>query len=144
MKWELRKLWGNRVLLVLALGETVELFNGLLFLNFFGLPVARLHATLGMCLVLLVGGVAGAGVLFVRRSPVTAARRSAVGLSLGCHVHPRRHEGYKLLISNAALGVLALVGCIVAEFVTAKVRAPLPSALICVLVLPGLALLLSL
>lgn len=98
-----------RCLNLLALGETVELFDGLLFLNFFGLPVARLHATLGMCLVLLVGGVAGAGVLFVRRSPVTAARRSAVGLSLGCHVHPRRHEGYKLLISNAALGVLAIL-----------------------------------
>lgn len=98
-----------RYLNLLALGETVELLDGLLFLNFFGLPVARLHATLGMCLVLLVGGMAGAGVLFVRRSPVTAARRSAVGLSLGCHVHPVGHEGYKLLFSNAALGVLILL-----------------------------------
>lgn len=98
-----------RCLNLLALGETVELFHGLLFLNFFGLPVARLHATLGVCVVLLVGGIVGAGVLFVRRSPVTAARRSAVGLSLGCHVHPTRHEGYKLLISNAALGVLVIL-----------------------------------
>lgn len=98
-----------RCLNLLALGETVELFNGLLFLNFFGLPVARLHATVGVCVVLLVGGIVGAGVLFVRRSPVTAARRSAVGLSLGCHVHPTRHEGYKLLISNAALWVLVIL-----------------------------------
>lgn len=98
-----------RCLNLLGLGETVELFNGLLFLNFFGLPVARLHATLGVCLVLMCMGLGIAGVLFVRRSPVTAARRSAVGPSLGCHVCSIRHEGYKLLISNAALGVLALL-----------------------------------
>lgn len=98
-----------RCLNLLALGETAELFDGLLFLNFFGLPVARLHATLGMCLVLLAGGMTAAGVLFIRRSPVTTARRSSVGLSLGCHVHPTRHEGYKLLLSNAALGVLAIL-----------------------------------
>ena len=30
-------------------------------------------------------------------------------LSLGRHVHPIRHEGYKLLLSNAALGVLILL-----------------------------------
>ena len=98
-----------RCLNLLGLGETAELFGGLLFLDFFGLPVARLHATLGMCVVLLAGSMAVAGVLFVRRSPMTAVRRSFRGLSLGCHVHPIRHEGYKLLISNAALGVLALL-----------------------------------
>lgn len=94
---------------LLGLGDTTRLFDGLLFLNFFGLPVARLHATLGMCLVLLVASVAGAGALFVRRSPVTAARRSPAGLSLGCHVHPARHEWYKLLVSNGALLVLLLL-----------------------------------
>ena len=99
----------SRSLNLLGLGDTTRLFDGLLFLNFFGLPVARLHATLGMCLVLLVGGIAGAGVLFVRRSPVTAARRSPVALSLGCHVHPIRHEWYKLLLSNGALLVLLLL-----------------------------------
>lgn len=94
---------------LLGLGDTTRLFDGLLFLNFFGLPVARLHATLGVCLVLLVASVAGAGALFVRRSPVTAARRSSAGLSLGCHVHPVRHEWYKLLVSNGALLVLLLL-----------------------------------
>ena len=94
---------------LLGLGDTYRLFDGLLFLNFFGLPVARLHATLGVCGVLLAGSVAGAGALFVRRSPVTAARRSPAGLSLGCHVHPMGHEGYKLLCSNGALLVLLLL-----------------------------------
>lgn len=98
-----------RCLNLLGLGETFNLFDGLLFLNFFGLPVVRLHATLGLCLILWCGGLVGAGVLFVRRSPVTAARRSRVGLSLGCHVRPMLHEGYKLLISNGALGVLILL-----------------------------------
>lgn len=98
-----------RCLNLLGLGESFQLFDGLLFLNFFGLPVARLHATLGVYLVLMCMGLGVAGVLFVRRSPVTAARRSAVGPSLGCHVCSIRHEGYKLLISNAALGVLALL-----------------------------------
>ena len=98
-----------RCLNLLGLGESFQLFDGLLFLNFFGLPVARLHATLGMCLVLLAGGLAASGVLFVRRSPVTAARRSTAGLSLGCHVHPMGHEGYKLLCSNGALLVLLLL-----------------------------------
>ena len=98
-----------RCLNLLGLGESFQLFDGLLFLNFFGLPVARLHATLGMCLVLLAGGLAASGVLFVRRSPVTAARRARFTLSLGRHVHPIRHEGYKLLLSNAALGVLILL-----------------------------------
>lgn len=94
---------------LLGLGDTKRLFDGLLFLNFFGLPVARLHATLGMCGVLLAGSIAGAGALFVRRSPVTAARRSPVVLSLGCHVRPIRHEWYKLLVSNGALLVLLLL-----------------------------------
>lgn len=98
-----------RSLNLLGLGDTTHLFDGLLFLNVFGLPVARLHATLGACLVLLVVGIAGAGVLFVRRSPVTAARRAPVGLSLGCHVHPIRHEWYKLLVCNGALLVLILL-----------------------------------
>lgn len=94
---------------LLGLGDTTHLFDGLLFLNFFGLPVARLHSTLGMCLVLLVCGLVGAGVLFLRRSPVTAARRSHSGLSLGCHVHPMGHEWYKLLRSNGALAILILL-----------------------------------
>lgn len=94
---------------LLGLGDTTRLFDGLLFLNFFGLPVARLHATLGVCGALLAGSIAGAGALFVRRSPVTAARRSWAGLSLGCHVHPVRHEWYKLLVSNGALLVLLLL-----------------------------------
>lgn len=94
---------------LLGLGDTTRLFDGLLFLNFFGLPVARLHATLVVCWVLLAGSIAGAGALFVRRSPVTAARRSPAGLSLGCHVHPVRHEWYKLLVSNGALLVLLLL-----------------------------------
>ena len=94
---------------LLGLGDTTRLFDGLLFLNVFGLPVARLHATLGVCLVLLVGGIVGARGLFVRRSPVTAARPSLMCLSLGCHVHPIRHEWYKLLLSNGALWVLILL-----------------------------------
>lgn len=94
---------------LLGLGDTTRLFDGLLFLNFFGLPVARLHATLGVCGALLAGSIAGAGALFVRRSPVTAARRSSAGLSLGCHVHPVRHEWYKLLVSTGALLVLLLL-----------------------------------
>ena len=40
--------------------------------------------------------------------------------------------------------VLAWVGCAVAEVVSAKVRFPLAAALICVLLLPGLSLLLTL
>jgi len=94
---------------LLGLGDTTRLFDGLLFLNFFGLPVARLHATLGVCGALLAGSIAGAGALFVRRSPVTAARRSPAGLSLGCHVHPMGHEWYKLLVSNGALLVLLIL-----------------------------------
>ena len=46
-----------------------------------------------------------------------------------------------LALTMALWGLVACVGCVVVEAVSAKVRSPLPAALLCVLVLPGLTLL---
>lgn len=95
-----------RCLNLAAAGDTLRLFDGLLFLNFFGLPVPRLAATAAFCAVLaaLCTGVGLA--LFLRRSAVTAAHRSGSLPALGIHLRPMRHELRKLFLSSGAMAVL--------------------------------------
>ena len=98
-----------RCLNLAAAGDTLRLFDGLLFLNFFGLPVPRLAATAAFCAVLaaLCTGVGLA--LFLRRSAVTAAHRSGSLPALGIHLRPMRHELRKLFLSSGAMAVLGLL-----------------------------------
>ena len=98
-----------RCLNLAAAGDTLRLFDGLLFLNFFGLPVPRLAATAAFCVVLaaLCTGVGLA--LFLRRSAVTAAHRSGSLPALGIHLRPMRHELRKLFLSSGAMAVLGLL-----------------------------------
>ncbi len=95
-----------RCLNLAAAGETARLFDGLLFLNFFSLPVPRLAATAAFCVLLAVLCAAGGWALFVKRSAVTASRRGRAGPALGLHLHPMRHELRKLFLSSGALAVL--------------------------------------
>lgn len=95
-----------RCLNLAAAGDTLRLFDGLLFLNFFGLPVPRLAATAAFCVLLAVLCAAGGWALFVKRSAVTASRRGGAGLALGLHLHPMRHELRKLFLSSGSLAVL--------------------------------------
>lgn len=95
-----------RCLNLAAAGETARLFDGLLFLNFFGLPVPRLAATAAFCALFAVLCAAGGWALFVKRSTVTASRRGGAGFALGLHLHPMRHELRKLFLSSGSLAVL--------------------------------------
>lgn len=98
-----------RCLNLAAAGDTLRLFDGLLFLDFFGLPVPRLAATAAFCAVLaaLCTGVGLA--LFLRRSAVTAAHRSGSLPALGIHLRPMRHELRKLFLSSGAMAVLGVL-----------------------------------
>lgn len=98
-----------RCLNLAAAGDTLRLFDGLLFLNFFGLPVPRLAATAALCVLLAVLCAAGGWALFVKRSAVTASRRGRTGLALGLHLHPMRHELRKLFLSSGSLAVLGVL-----------------------------------
>ena len=98
-----------RCLNLAAAGDTLRLFDGLLFLNFFGLPVPRLAATAAFCVLLAVLCAAGGWALFVKRSAVTASRRGRAGPALGLHLHPMRHELRKLFLSSGSLAVLGLL-----------------------------------
>ena len=98
-----------RCLNLAAAGDTLRLFDGLLFLNFFGLPVPRLAATAAFCVLLAVLCAAGGWALFVKRSAVTASRRGRAGPALGLHLHPMRHELRKLFLSSGAMAVLGLL-----------------------------------
>ncbi len=98
-----------RCLNLAAAGETARLFDGLLFLNFFGLPVPRLAATAAFCVLLAVLCAAGGWALFVKRSAVTASRRGRAGLALGLHLHPMLHELRKLFLSSGSLAVLGVL-----------------------------------
>lgn len=98
-----------RCLNLAAAGDTLRLFDGLLFLNFFGLPVPRLAATAAFCVLLAVLCAAGGWALFVKRSAVTASRRGMAGPALGLHLHPMRHELRKLFLSSGSLAVLGVL-----------------------------------
>lgn len=98
-----------RCLNLAAAGDTLRLFDGLLFLNFFGLPVPRLAATAAFCVLLAVLCAAGGWALFVKRSAVTASRRGRAGPALGLHLHPMRHELRKLFLSSGSLAVLGVL-----------------------------------
>ena len=98
-----------RCLNLAAAGDTLRLFDGLLFLNFFGLPVPRLAATAAFCVLLAVLCAAGGWALFVKRSAVTASRRGRAGPALGLHLHPLRHELRKFFLSSGSLAVLGLL-----------------------------------
>ncbi len=98
-----------RCLNLLAAGDTLRLFDGLLFLNFFGWPVVRLHAVIALCALLGVGSFAGSLALFVGRDGGAAAHSPSLGIPLGRHVRPMAHEWRKLLRSNGGLAVLALL-----------------------------------
>ena len=98
-----------RCLNLAAAGDTLRLFDGLLFLNFFGLPVPRLAATAAFCVLLAVLCAAGGWALFVKRSAVTASRRGRAGPALGLHLHPMRHELRKLFLSSGSLAVLSVL-----------------------------------
>lgn len=98
-----------RCLNLAAAGDTLRLFDGLLFLNFFGLPVPRLAATAAFCVLLAVLCAAGGWALFVKRSAVTASRRGRTELALGLHLHPMRHELRKLFLSSGSLAVLGVL-----------------------------------
>lgn len=95
-----------RCLNLAAAGDTAALFDGLLFLNFFGLPVTRLAASAGFCALLAVLCAAGGCALFVRRGAVAAPRRGWNALPLGLHLRPMRHELRKLFFSSGAIAVL--------------------------------------
>lgn len=98
-----------RCLNLAAAGDTLRLFDGLLFLNFFGLPVPRLAATAAFCVLLAVLCAAGGWALFVKRSAVAASRRGRAGPALGLHLHPMRHELRKLFLSSGSLAVLGVL-----------------------------------
>lgn len=98
-----------RCLNLAAAGDTLRLFDGLLFLNFFGLPVSRLAATAAFCVLLAVLCATGGWALFVKRSAVTASRRGRAGPALGLHLHPMRHELRKLFLSSGSLAVLGVL-----------------------------------
>lgn len=98
-----------RCLNLLAAEDTAALFDGLLFLDFPGGPLVRLHAVLILCAALLMVGFGGGLALFFRRDAVSAARRSWKGPAMGRHTHPSLHEWRKLLLSHGALAVLALL-----------------------------------
>lgn len=98
-----------RCLNLAAAGETARLFDGLLFLNLFGLPVPRLAATAAFCALFAVLCAAGGWALFVKRGAVVASRRVRAGFALGLHLHPMRHELRKLFLSSGALAVLGVL-----------------------------------
>ena len=101
-----------RYLNILAPWDAGELYEGLVYLDVFGLPVSRLAAARAFSLFVILGGFSAALALFVRKRAGSRRRAGAGGRgpAPGRSLNARRHEARKLLLScGGAAAVLVLI-----------------------------------